>query len=211
MKIMIVDDHPLVRRGLETVIHLENDMEVVGTAANGEEAMNVLTGENPDIALVDLRLPGEDGLDIISQARSVNNRCKYIVLTSYASKDEIRRAIALDVDGYILKEALPEEVISSIRLVAKGRKYYDPVVVQHTMEHNRDKKNNLDELTCREREVLSALANGLNNKAIANNMFISEHTVKKHLGQIFAKLNLQDRTQAALYAVSKGVNKDIAL
>jgi len=207
MKIVIVDDHPLVRRGVEMVASLESDIEFAGFAANGREALELISRTNPEVALIDLRLPGEHGLDIIKKAREINSSCKYIILTSYATREEIQQAMSLGVDGYILKEALPEELLSAIRLVAKGRKYYDPVVVQYAMESEKDSRESaLNELTPRELEVLSALAKGMNNRAIAEALFISEHTVKKHIGQILEKLNLQDRTQAALYAVSKGLN-----
>ncbi len=208
MRVIIIDDHPLVRKGVEMVISLESDIEFAGFASNGQEALELIAKTDPEIALVDLRLPGEHGLDIVKKAREINSNCKYIILTSYVTKEEILRAMSLEVDGYILKEALPEELMAAIRLVAKGRKYYDPVVVQHAMSYEKDARENcMDELTPRELEVLSALARGMNNKAIAEALFISEHTVKKHVGQILEKLDLQDRTQAALYAVSRGLNK----
>ncbi len=206
MKVMIIDDHPLVRKGLEMAVSLERDMHVVGTASDGRQALDLIARTNPDVALVDLRLPGEHGLNIIKEAKTINKHCRYIVLSSYASKEEIRQALSLKVDGYILKEALPEDVISSIRLVANGRKYFDPVVVQHAMAYE-DDECKLSDLTSRELEVLSSLSQGLTNKDISEKMHISEHTVKKHLTQIFAKLGLKDRTQAALYAVSRGLNK----
>ncbi|HHX77826.1 MAG TPA: response regulator transcription factor [Firmicutes bacterium] len=209
MRIVVVDDHPLVRKGLEMVASLEEDIEIAGCAANSEEALALIQEERPDVALVDLRLPGENGLDIIKKARELNsnNGCKYIILSSYATKDEIRRAMAEKVDGYILKEALPEELISSIRLVAKGRRYYDPIIMQQAMEDSGEEEDRLSGLTARERDVLAALAQGKSNKAIADSLFISEHTVKKHIGQILTKLELRDRTQAALFAVSKGLDK----
>lgn len=207
MRVVVIDDHPLVRKGVEMVLSLESDIELVGFASNAAEALEVIARSNPEIALVDLRMSGEHGLDIIKKAREINSVCKYIILTSYATPQEIHQAMALEVDGYILKEALPEELISAVRLVAKGRKYYDPVVVQHAMNSDKDlKEKGLDVLTPREVEVLSALAQGMNNRGIAVKLFISEHTVKKHIGQILEKLDLQDRTQAALYAVSKGLN-----
>ncbi|EEG78438.1 response regulator [Dethiobacter alkaliphilus] len=205
MRVIIIDDHPLVRKGLELVASLEEDFEICGFAANGLEAMEVLEKHSPDVALVDLRLPGEHGLDIIEKARSINSTCKYIVLTSYATKEEIKQAMALEVDGYILKETLPEELITSVRMIHKGRKYFDPVIVQHALEEKNEDK--LSELTTREMEVLKFLSRGLNNKKIAEDLFISEHTVKKHVGQILTKLELQDRTQAALYGVSQALNR----
>ncbi len=208
MKIVIIDDHPLVRKGLEMVTSLEPDIELAGFASNGKEALELIERTRPEIALVDLRLPGEHGLDIIKKAREILPECKYVILSSYASKEEIRQAMKEKVDGYILKEALPEELITSIRMVAKGRKYFDPVIVQHAMDNQGDGDGSkFNELTQRELEVLVSLAQGHNNKAIGEALYISEHTVKKHIGQILTKLNLKDRTQAALYAVSKGLEK----
>lgn len=207
MRVVIIDDHPLVRKGLEMVTSLEPDIELVGFASNGKEALELIQQSQPEVALVDLRLPGEHGLDIIKQARQIHPECKYVILSSYASKEEIRQAMLEKVDGYILKEALPEELVTSIRMVAKGRKYFDPVIVQHAVESSDEEEDKIKELTQRELEVLTSLARGHNNRAIGEALYISEHTVKKHIGQILTKLNLKDRTQAALYAVSKGLDK----
>lgn len=206
--IVVVDDHPLVRKGVEMVVSLEEDIEIVGLAANGAEAMKIFKEKQPDVALVDLRFPEENGLDIIIKAREMSSACKYIILTSYATEEEISRALAAGVDGYILKEAFPEELLSAIRLVNKGRKYYDPAVVQFAMENkNNSEDDAFKELTSREIEVIAAIAKGMKNKTIADTLFISEHTVKKHISQILEKLALEDRTQLALYAVSKGLDK----
>lgn len=208
MKVIVVDDHPLVRRGVEVVAGLEKDIELVGFASNGKEAEDLLRNTRPHVALVDLRMPGEHGLDIVKMGRNICPDCKFVILTSYATEEEIRDAMAMKVDGYILKEALPEELISAIRSVARGKNYYDPVVVQYAMGSENDATDDhLSHLTPREMEVLAALARGMNNKTIAETLFISEHTVKKHIGQILEKLALHDRTQAALFAVSKGLHK----
>ncbi|UNC93965.1 response regulator transcription factor [Candidatus Contubernalis alkalaceticus] len=208
MRIVVIDDHPLVRKGIEMVAGLEQDIQVVGFASNGAEALEQITSLKPNVALVDLRLPGEHGLDIIKKSRKVHKECKYVILTSYANEIEIQEAMKEEVDGYILKEALPEELIAALRLVVKGRKYYDPVVVQFAMGQNSTgEEDGISRLTPREMEVLGALSKGYNNKTIAEQLVISEHTVKKHIGQVLEKLNLKDRTQAALYAVSKGIGK----
>ena len=208
MKVIVVDDHPLVRRGVEVVAALEEDLDVVGYAANGKEAAKLFAEAGPEVALVDLRMPGEHGLDIVRQGRGTCPECKFIILTSYATEEEIREAMSLKVDGYILKEALPEELISAIRMVYKGKKYFDPAVVQYAMNNDKNSRDDsLGRLTPRELDVLTLLARGMNNKSIADKLFISEHTVKKHIGQILEKLELHDRTQAALFAVSKGLNK----
>lgn len=208
MKIIIVDDHPLVRQGIEMVTSTEEDIEIVGFASNSREAALLLQKCLPDIALVDLRMPDESGLEFVKKGQVLLPSCKFIVLTSYVTEEDIREAMATRVDGYILKDAMPEELLSAIRLVFWGKKYFDPAVVQYAMEKQDGDRNMLGQLTPREKEVLTALAKGMNNRSIAESLYISEHTVKKHIGQILDKLDLKDRTQAALYAVSKGLNKN---
>ena len=208
MKIVIIDAYPLMIKGVEMVTSSEPDLEFAGSASNARDALDMIKTLNPDIALMDINIPGEHGFDIINKAREVNSNCKYIIFSAFAGKDEIQQAMALEVDGYLLKEALPEELITAIRLVGKGRKYFDPVVVQHTMDYRKEyKEKHMDDLTPREREVLEALTKGMSNKTIAESLFITEHTVKKHIGRILEKLQLQDRTQAALYAVTKGLTQ----
>ncbi len=209
IRLILLDDHPLVRKGIEAATRFEENIELLGCAANIGEALQLLEECQPDVALVDLKLQDEYGLDLVRQGKSVSPQTRYIILTSYATEDEIRSALAEDVDGYILKEALPEELIAAINSVGRGRKYFDPAVVQFAMEQSgRKQRPHLDELTPRELEVLKALGRGLNNRCIAEELFISEHTVKKHVGAILNKLALEDRTQAALYAVSKGLHRN---
>ena len=209
MKLIVVDDHPLVWKGLEMVIREEKDIEIVGFALDGKQALELVEKRKPDVVLVDLRLPEENGLDIIKKARKINSHCKYVILTTYVSQEDINRAIIDDVDGYILKEAYPEELIAAIRVVAKGRKFYDSKVIMSTVEKSIDvQQDNINNLTGRELEVLEALSRGLSNKAIAQELVISENTVKKHVRRVLDKLNFKDRTQAALYAVSRGFGGD---
>jgi len=202
MRLVVIDDHPLVQRGINAIIALQEDMEVVATASSGTEGLEILRKMQPDIALVDLKFPGEYGLDIIHEGRKVAPLCRFIVLTSYSEEGDVRRAMMEKVEGYILKEALPEELIMAIRLVSRGRTYIDPSIVQAFMV---DKKNDpLDKLTAREKEVLAALAMGMSNREIASALYITEYTVKKHVSQILEKLQLADRTQAAIYALAHG-------
>lgn len=203
MRLVVIDDHPLVQKGVGAVLEMQPDMELVGTASSGTEGVRVLSETQPDVALVDLRLPGEHGLDVVQQGRQVVPGCRYIVLTSFASEGDVRRAMAEKVEGYILKEALPEELIMAIRLVNQGRTYVDPTVVQLLV--TREKDDPLAELTPREKEVLASLAAGLSNRDIAAKLFVTEYTVKKHVSQVLGKLGLADRTQAALYAMSHGL------
>ncbi len=193
MKIIIVDDHPLVRQGLASLISMEDDMELIGECSNVNEALLMIDEKKPDMAIIDLKLGKESGLDIVTARKKAS--CKFVILTSSAAYIDFKKSEELNVDGYVLKEALPEELLYALRLVHKGRKYYDPVLMQYKMQEG----NNYN-LTLREMEVLHKLGDGLNNYQIAKELFISENTVKKHVSQILAKLNLQDRTQAALYA-----------
>lgn len=202
MRIILVDDHPLVRKGLISVLSLNKEIEIIGEADNKADAVNLITNKDPDLSLIDLRLGVESGLDIIDYFNKINSKCKFIVLTSSANEWDFKKAKNLGAQGYILKEALPEELIYAIQLVGRGRKYYDPGIMDEIMEESED-DSILEELTEREQEVLIALGEGLSNKDIANKLFISIFTVKKHVSQILAKLDLTDRTQAALYIQSR--------
>jgi DNA-binding NarL/FixJ family response regulator len=205
----MVDDHPLVRKGIEAATRMEENIELLECSSNLEEALQAISRHQPDVALVDLKLHNEYGLDVVRRGRKICPQTRYIILTSYATEEEIRAALEEDVEGYVLKEALPEELLAAIYTVGQGRRYFDPAVVQYAMNRGRsNNKPDLEALTPRELEVLKALGRGFNNRAIAEQLFISEHTVKKHVGSILNKLSLDDRTQAALYAVSKGLHRE---
>lgn len=205
MKIVIVDDHPLVRRGLAAVISMQSNLQFAGEATNGQEALLVIEETRPDLVLIDLKLADESGLDIIKAARVRGIASKFILLTSSASREDFLKAEEVLVDGYVLKEALPEELLFAIQLVHKGRKYYDPGLMEDKMRMSGSSPT--DELTPKEKEVLIELGQGACNREIASRLFISEFTVKKHVSQILAKLQVADRTQAALYANAVGLTK----
>lgn len=205
MKVFVIDDHPLVCEGIKAILDNEDGMELAGSASSGQEAEQSFARIKPDLALVDLRLPGESGIEIIKRLRPLAPGCRYIILTTYADPEDVRTAMEAGVDGYILKEALPEEMTSALRLVGRGRPYFDPSVMQMMLQQPKKGDDNLSELTERELEVLRALTQGLSNKEIASLLFVTEHTVKKHISSILCKLDLKDRTQAALYAVSNGI------
>ena len=206
MRIVIVDDHPLVRQGISSILSLDEKLELAGQAGDREEALQLLNKEDPDLSLMDLKLADDNGLEIIKVARQEGCQSKFIILTSSVDKDDFRQAGEIGVDGYVLKEALPEEILSAIRIVGKGRKYYDPGLMELMLADTKDDEDDeLKELTPRELEVLKALGRGLSNKEIARELFITEYTVKKHVSQILDKLQLSDRTQAAIFANSKGL------
>lgn len=202
MKLLLIDDHPLVRKGLQFVLSLEKDMEVIGEASNSSEALNLLKNHTPDIALLDLKLGNEYGLDIVENCFKNNLSCKFIVLTSSSDEYDFRKAEKVGAYGYVLKEALPEELLYAVRLVNQGRKYYDSGIMSEIMKES-STDNNKEDLTPREQEVLLSLGEGLCNKDIGKKLFISDYTVKKHVSQILVKLGLTDRTQAALYVQKK--------
>lgn len=203
MNVVIVDDHPLVRQGLNSILSIDRDIEIVGEAANIRDAVELIEKVHPELSIVDLKLGGENGLEIVRQSKSKNVACKFLILTSSVNAHDFKQAEVLGVEGYVLKEALPEEFLYALHLVAKGRKYYDPVIMD--MVANDLREGPIDDLTPREQEVLIALSQGLKNIEIAEKLFVTEYTVKKHVSQILEKLSLRDRTQAALYAYEKGL------
>lgn len=207
MKVVIVDDHPLVRKGLTSTLFLDESMEVLGEATNTKEALNLLSSTKPDLALVDLRLGDESGLDLIQEAVRQGATCKFVVLTSSTDEEDFKRAKAIGVEGYVLKEALPEELMNALHIIDKGRKYYDTGVLDLIMNSSNpiEEDGHFEQLTPKEKEILIELGKGRSNKEISKILYITEYTVKKHVSQVFAKLGLTDRTQAALYANAKGL------
>lgn len=202
MRVAVVDDHPLVWQGIKAVLAAEPDMEPIGYASNGREAERLIEEQNPDVVLMDMRLPGESGIDIIKRIKPKAPAARFVILTTYAERQDVNAAISMGVDGYVLKEALPEEMLAALRLVAQGRPYFDPAIMQ-LMITSQQRNDELSELTEREQDVLRELAKGLSNKEIAKELFVTEYTVKKHVSGILSKLGLKDRTQAALYAAER--------
>lgn len=204
LRLVIIDDHPLVRKGLISILGSEPSLDVVGEAETLEQALEVLTNSKPDLVLLDLRLGDISGLEVMRQAQKLHTNCKFVILTSSSNEEDFLQAEQLGVSGYLLKEALPEEIINAIKIISRGRKFYDPAILEIKMKLK--EKNWWEEnLTPREKEVLIALGKGLSNRDIASMIYVTENTVKKHVSQVLAKLNVADRTQAALYAYSKGL------
>lgn len=203
MKVVIIDDHPLVRKGIAMVLSLEGDIEVIGEASDVESGINLIMEEKPDLALIDLRLGKKSGLDVVVKIDRKDYKGKLVILTTSSEERDFKNAEAAEVDGYILKDALPEEICYAIRLISKGRKYYDPGVMEALVKD--ENQSDLDCLTCREKDVLKLLGKGLSNMEIAGTLYITEHTVKKHVSQILSKLGYADRTQAAIHAVTAGL------
>lgn len=202
MRVLIVDDHPMVRKGLTSTLSLEESIQEIREAANVDEAIDILSVFRPEIAILDLKLGKQDGLEVVAQAKKKNITTKFLVLTSSSKKEDFQRANEIGVDGFILKEAFAEDVIYAVHLIARGKKFFDPEITQCI----RSEEDKLSYLTPRERDVLLELGKGLNNTEIANRLYISENTVKKHMGNIFFKLGISHRVEAALY-----VNNSISL
>lgn len=196
MKLLIVDDHPMVRKGLAATLSTEGSFREIREASCVEEAVAILTSFRPDMAILDLKLGRQNGLDIVIQSRKKKLETKFLILTSSSRREDFQKALELDVDGFVLKEAYAEDVIYAVHSIARGRKFFDSVMTQYV----RSQEDEPGGLTPRERDVLNELGKGLNNTEIANRLYISENTVKKHIGSIFCKLGLSCRVEAALYA-----------
>ncbi|MBB6635807.1 response regulator [Cohnella thailandensis] len=201
MRIVIVDDHPLVRNGLRAILDKEEGMELIGEAESMREAVSLIEKTKPDVAVVDIKLGGESGYDLVKRLRHLP--CAFMMLTSSALENDIRMAQESGASGYVLKEAPPEELLLAIKMIGKGRSYFDQSLLGNLLR--KDPDDPIEKLTPKEREVLSALGEGLSNGAMARKLVISEFTVKKHVSRIFQKLNLNDRTQAALFAQAQGI------
>jgi DNA-binding NarL/FixJ family response regulator len=202
MRIVIVDDHPLVRKGLISILAKEEGIELVGEAETIQEALETIERTKPELVIVDIKLGSESGYDLVGMLGHLT--CHFMMLTSSATEADIRRAEEYGADGFVLKEAPPEELLLAIRMICKGRKYFDQSLLGTLLRKDND--DPLEKLTPKEREVLIALGEGLSNGAMAKRLVISEFTVKKHVSRIFQKLNLNDRTQAALYAQAQGLS-----
>jgi two-component system response regulator DegU len=206
IRVLIADDHTMVRQGLKQILELENDMTVIAQAPNGEEAIKLARECNPDVILMDINMPGVNGLQAIKEIKEDNIPSKIIVLTIHEDREYLFKTIKMGAEGYVLKDAEPGVLLDAIRCVNNGQPYIQANMTKELVrEINKmtihDKaKNDENNLTAREMEVLELIAEGLINKEIAKRLYISEKTVKNHVSNIFRKLNVSDRTQAAIYA-----------
>jgi DNA-binding NarL/FixJ family response regulator len=200
IRVIAADDHPIVRAGLAAVIAEEPDLEFVGGAGNGTEAVALYRAQLPDVTLMDLRMPGVGGVDAIRAIRSEFPTARIIALTTYEGDDDIHRALEAGAVGYLLKDMLPTVVVDAVRAVHRGQRVIPPVVAGRLAEHTPRV-----ELTPREREVLEFLARGLSNSDIAVAIGRTDETVKIHLKRIFSKLNAAGRTEAVMIAIQRGI------
>jgi DNA-binding NarL/FixJ family response regulator len=209
IKILIADDHHIVRRGLVFFLKTQKDIEVIGEAKNGQEAVEMTKTLKPDLVLMDLDMPIMDGIEATKQIKAVLPDMKIMILTSFSDQDHVIPAIEAGAAGYQLKDIEPDELVRTIKRMLSGENQLHPKATSHLLSHltnkNRDSKSPTDDLTKRELEVLVEIAKGKSNKEIASSLFITEKTVKTHVSNVLAKLSLQDRTQAALFAVKHGI------
>jgi DNA-binding NarL/FixJ family response regulator len=199
IRVLIVDDHALVRRGLEQLIASTPDLEIVGAAADGEEAVRLAAERTPDVILMDLSMPALDGIEATRRITESRPEVHVVVLTSFDDKRRILDALAAGATGYLLKDAEPDEVLAAIRTAVVGGSPLDPRAARVLVDARRE-QSPARALSPREEEVLRLLATGLANKQIARRLGITERTVKAHLTSVFQQLGVSDRTQAALWA-----------
>jgi len=214
IRVLIADDHAVVRQGLRTFLELQEDIDVVGEAADGVQALQAAAALEPDVVLMDLVMPELDGVAAIERLRETAPATHVLVLTSFLDEDKVLPAIRAGAAGYLLKDVEPAELVRAIRTVDGGESQLHPTVAARVLRElvgewertpGGDRLQRHGSLTARELEVLALLARGRANKAIAFDLGVAEKTVKTHVGNILSKLGLSDRTQAALYAVREGL------
>jgi DNA-binding NarL/FixJ family response regulator len=202
IRLLLAEDHPVVRAGLERLLANEDDIELVGAAGNGEEAVELAARIRPDVVLMDLSMPVMDGIEATSRiVKEHDGAVSVVVLTSFSDREEIMAALDVGASGYLLKDAEPHELLAGVRAAARGEAPLAPKAAREVLA-TRAEERPTEDLSERERDVLRLVAKGLPNKRIARELDISEKTVKAHLTNIFQRIGVTDRTQAALWAQS---------
>jgi DNA-binding NarL/FixJ family response regulator len=201
--VLIVDDHPVVRTGVHGMLATQDRFEVVGEAADGDEAILQAESLRPDVVLMDLRMPGLDGVQATRRIRTSHTEIQVVVLTTFDTDEDILRAVEAGAVGYLLKDAPRDELFRGVEAAARGESHLAPAVVSRLVGKARAPHG--EALSSRELEVLGFVAEGMPNKGIARALSVSESTVKTHLGHIFAKLGVDDRTSAVTVALNRGI------
>lgn len=204
IKVILADDHIIMREGIRQLLEYDNSVEVVGEVNNGEQCLELLTKVNPDVLLLDINMPEKNGIEVLREIRNRKLSVKVIILTVHNEVEYLLKAMDIGVEGYILKESDFSELKKAIDTVMSGEKYIQPslVPILNSRMVSRDKdKDKIEMLTKREIQVLIEVANGKLNKEIATDLKISERTVKNHISSIFKKIDVNDRTQAAVFAI----------
>ncbi|WP_185035707.1 response regulator [Streptomyces candidus] len=207
IRVLLVDDHQVVRRGLRTFLEVQEDIEVVGEAADGAEGVAQAESLRPDVVLMDIKMPGTDGIEALRRLRALDNPARVLIVTSFTEQRTVVPALRAGASGYVYKDVDPDALAGAIRSVHAGHVLLQPEVagalLAQDVPHNGQGRST--SLTDREREVLALIADGRSNREIARALVLSEKTVKTHVSNILMKLDLADRTQAALYAVRHGL------
>jgi len=211
LRVMIADDHSIVREGLKQLLEIEGDFEVVGQAANGFEVLERIDGYNPDVLLLDINMPGMNGLQTIKELKKRENDIKIVILTIHEDREYLMETMQMGAAGYMLKDSDAASLYKAIRSAAAGEPYIQAKLAEalvQEMENPKPERIKLEnDLSNREAEVLELIAEGLNNKEIGDRLLISEKTVKNHVSSIFRKLDIYDRTQAAIYVYKNNLKK----
>jgi len=209
IRILVVDDHAIVRKGLVAVLETEPDMVLVGEAADGGEAVEKTRQLLPDVILMDLVMPKMDGIQAIIEIKKIFPKARILVITSFAEDDKVFPAIKAGASGYLLKDSSPEDLVSAVRQIHRGEVSLHPLIarklISELKQEKKDAKSSAQPLTEREVEVLGLIARGFSNQEIADRLFVSETTIRFHVSNILGKLHLANRTQAVLYALREGL------
>jgi DNA-binding NarL/FixJ family response regulator len=209
VSVLIVDDHAMVRAGLEQLLGAEDDIQVLGTAEDGADALVHVEHHHPDVVLMDLHMPELDGVAATASLAASHPEVRVVILTSYSDRDRIVAAIDAGAVGYLLKDAKPEDIVAGVRAAARGESPLHPKAARELLTDRAGKAGaSRPELTPREVEVLTLVRSGLSNKQIARRLGIAERTVKAHLTSCFQRIGVADRTQAALWAERNGIGAD---
>jgi DNA-binding NarL/FixJ family response regulator len=208
IRVALADDHRVVRVGLEQLLATFDDVEVVGSADGGEAAVALCETGHPDVLLLDLQMPGVDGIEVTRRVRVASPDTHVVIFTSFSDRDGIVRALDAGAVGYLLKDAEPEEIHAAIRAASRGEAPLAPRAAAALLADRRSRSSSKVDLSPREREVLQLVLDGLANKQIARRLGISEKTVKGHLTNLFHRIGVSDRTQAALWAERTGALRD---
>lgn len=211
IKIIIVDDHDLIREGLNRILSFEDDLLILGEARNGKEALELIKIENPNMVLLDINMPIMNGIETLKKIKEHSKEIKVVMLTVENDRRTINEAIDIGADAYVLKESAGSEITNAIRLVYSGEKYIDKALVKIIFSDIKNSYNKeksiLDSLTDRELSILFEISSGLRNKEMAEKLFLSEKTIKNYVTNVFRKVGVEDRVQATIFAINNNIEE----
>lgn len=205
---MVVDDHKMIREGLKQLIEFDGEIEVIAEASSGKECLKVLETVTPDVILLDINMPDMSGIEVLKELKKINKHLRVLMLTVHSEVEYLIKAVDIGVEGYVLKDSDSSELVKAVKEIHKGGNYIQPQLIpilNHSLINRKQEKTMVDKLTKREVEVLTYIAKGMFNKDIAEVMGISERTVKNHISNIFKKIDVLDRTQAAVFAIKNDI------